>query len=240
VFAEEVQVRDATDEFAAVAVVGPDAAAAIRTACGIVGADVLASIAQPGGVRTTIRGRQAIVLRISDTGEAGFELLVPPGDMSAVREALASAGAVELDEATAEAIRIESGIPRFHRDMDEETIPLEAGIESTAISFTKGCYVGQEVVVRVLHRGHGRVARRLVGLVFDAGGVVSPGAPVKVDGRDIGQVTSATWSPALDRTIALAYVHRELVNPGTSVEASGLAAHVAALPFVPLRAPVSE
>ena len=70
----------------------------------------------------------------------------------------------KLDAATAEAIRIEAGVPLFHRDMDEETIPLEAGIESRAISFSKGCYVGQEVIIRVLHRGHGRVARKLVGL----------------------------------------------------------------------------
>ena len=58
-------------------------------------------------------------------------------------------------------------MPLFHRDMDEETIPLEAGIESRAISLTKGCYVGQEVIIRVLHRGHGRVARKLVGLRVD-------------------------------------------------------------------------
>ena len=82
----------------------------------------------------------------------------------ALKAALGAAGVVELDAATAEALRIEAGVPVFHRDMDEETIPLEAGIESRAISFTKGCYVGQEVIIRVLHRGHGRVARKLVGL----------------------------------------------------------------------------
>ena len=85
----------------------------------------------------------------------------------ALAAALGAAGVVDLGEATAEAIRIEAGIPAFHRDMDEETIPLEANIESRAISFSKGCYVGQEVVIRVLHRGHGRVARKLVGLLID-------------------------------------------------------------------------
>ena len=64
-------------------------------------------------------------------------------------------------------MRIEGGRPRFGIDMDEDTIPLEAGIEDRAISLTKGCYVGQEIIIRVLHRGHGRVARRLVGLTFD-------------------------------------------------------------------------
>ena len=74
------------------------------------------------------------------------------------------AGVPALNAETAEALRIEAGVPRFNRDMDQDTIPLEAGIESRAISFSKGCYVGQEVIIRVLHRGHGRVARKLVGL----------------------------------------------------------------------------
>ena len=77
------------------------------------------------------------------------------------KAALAAAGVPALDEETSNAIRIESGVPQFHRDMDEDTIPLEAGIESRAISFSKGCYVGQEVIIRVLHRGHGRIARKL-------------------------------------------------------------------------------
>ena len=79
---------------------------------------------------------------------------------------------------TADAMRIEAGVPMFHRDMDEETIPLEAGIESRAISLTKGCYVGQEVIIRVLHRGHGRVARKLVGLMIDGDAAAAPGTAI--------------------------------------------------------------
>ena len=78
----------------------------------------------------------------------------------------------------AEVLRVEAGVPLFHRDMDEETIPLEAGIESRAISLTKGCYVGQEVIIRVLHRGHGRVAQKLVGLTLDGEAVPAAGASV--------------------------------------------------------------
>src|SRR6185295_19333449 len=103
---------------------------------------------------------------------------------------LEEAGVPVLDQETAEALRIERGVPHFNRDMDEETIPLEAGIESRAISFSKGCYVGQEVIIRVLHRGHGRVARKLVGLICDDGPVPAAGAPVAAGGRDVGQVTS--------------------------------------------------
>jgi folate-binding protein YgfZ len=120
--------------------------------------------------------------------------------------------------------------------MDEHTIPLEAGIEDRAISFTKGCYVGQELIVRVLHRGGGRVARHLVGLVLE--GTIGPsgGDPIVIDGREIGTVTSAAASPTLDRHIALGYVHRDFVEPGTAVDivrgGHRLRATVAVLPFV--------
>ena len=107
----------------------------------------------------------------------------------------------------------------FGVDMDEETIPLEAGIEDRAISLTKGCYVGQEIIIRVLHRGQGRVARRLVG--SDVRRPLAPCRPKAtisaVGDRQIGVVTSAARSPALGRPIAMAYVHRDFVEPGTAV-----------------------
>jgi folate-binding protein YgfZ len=119
--------------------------------------------------------------------------------------------------------------------MQEETIPLEAGIEDRAISLTKGCYVGQEIIIRILHRGHGRVARKLVGLSFAEGtGVPEAGAVITSGTREIGSVTSAADSPALGRPVALGYVHRDFVEPGTSVAVAGVPAHVAALPFVPV------
>src|SRR5262249_32913848 len=101
-----------------------------------------------------------------------------------------------------------------------------------AISFTKGCYVGQEVIIRVLHRGHGRVARKLVGVRFDGDAVPSSGEPVRSGDREIGAITSSAWSPGLQRPIALAYVHRDFVTPGTEVSAAGGRGEVAALPFV--------
>ena len=88
--------------------------------------------------------------------------ICPAADADASCDALIEAGAVPASDETAETLRIEAGRPRFAVDMDTDTIPLEAGIEDRAISLTKGCYVGQEVIVRVLHRGHGRVARKLV------------------------------------------------------------------------------
>jgi tRNA-modifying protein YgfZ len=120
-------------------------------------------------------------------------------------------------------------------DMDEHTIPLEAGIEDRAISFSKGCYVGQEVIIRVLHRGGGRIARRLVGLTLGDGSGAPPsrGQALTADGRDVGRLTSVAHSPALDRDIALGYVARELSEPGTALQlASGASALVTGLPFM--------
>jgi hypothetical protein len=90
-----------------------------------------------------------------------------PSDAAGARKAkLVEAGAAEMSEDTAETLRIEAGRPRFGIDMSSDTIPLEAGVEDRAISFTKGCYVGQEVIIRVMHRGHGRVTRRLVSMAL--------------------------------------------------------------------------
>src|SRR5262245_64224569 len=122
--------------------------------------------------------------------------------MGPLKAKLATAGAIELDAETAEVLRVEAGVPEFHHDMDEETIPLEAGIESRAISQTKGCYVGQEVIIRVLHRGHGRVARKLVGIRLDGTRIPASGAVVRAAERDAGEVTSATLSPILGHPIA--------------------------------------
>jgi len=132
---------------------------------------------------------------------------------------------VEFD--TFEVIRIERGVARFLADMDEDTIPLEAGIEDRAISFTKGCYVGQEVIVRVTTRGGGRVAKKLVSWVADADAEIvplrdatiesfDPSTPLRA-GKTIGRVTSAAFSPMLNRVVGLGYVHRDFIAAGTAL-----------------------
>jgi len=232
IFSEDVQLGDVTETFAQVAVVGPDASRAVSTALGGVSAEALRALPEHGNVRTGFAGEAAIVTRVTDTGEPGYDIFVDRAQVDPLKAALGAAGVVEADESTAEAIRIESGVPVFHRDMDEETIPLEANIESRAISFSKGCYVGQEVVIRVLHRGHGRVARKLVGLLIDGAQVPPRGAVIRSGDREIGRVTSSTLSPALKRAIALGYVHRDFLEPGTKVTVENASAEVTALPFV--------
>jgi folate-binding protein YgfZ len=233
IFTEDVQLGDVSDTFAQYAVVGPQAARVVSSLVESIGRDVLAAMPEHGNLRVQIAGRPAVITRVTDTGEPGFDVYVERSQAAAFVEALASAGVPQAGADVAEMLRIEAGMPVFHRDMDEDTIPLEAGIESRAISFTKGCYVGQEVIVRVLHRGHGRVAKKLVGVVLEDGAVPPPGAVVTGDGREIGRVTSSARSPALRRPIALAYVHRDFAAAGTPVAVAGAPGIVTNLPFVP-------
>jgi folate-binding protein YgfZ len=234
IFSEDVRLGDVTDSFAQMAVVGPGAAAALGGALAGAPSDVLQALAEHGNLRASCDGQPVIVTRVSDTGEPGFDVYLDPSHREALASRLRAAGVVELNGEVAEMLRIESGVPRFGRDMDEDTIPLEAGIESRAISLTKGCYVGQEVIIRVLHRGHGRVARRLVGLRLDGGAAPVASASVRSEEREIGKVTSSAMSPALEQPIALAYLHRDFVAPGTTVAVDGARAVVTELPFVPL------
>jgi folate-binding protein YgfZ len=232
IFSEDVQLGDVSSTFASRTVVGPDAAAIVARVSRGADAAALAALPEHGNLRAHFNDQPVIVLRVTDTGEPGFDVLIDASQASALTEAVRSAGAIDVDSDLLEILRIEAGVPKFHRDMDEETIPLEAGIESRAISLTKGCYVGQEVIIRVLHRGHGRVARRLVGLVLDGDRVPAPGTPAVSGGREIGRVTSAAFSPALSRPIALGYLHRDFTEPGVRVTIDGSNAVVSATPFV--------
>jgi folate-binding protein YgfZ len=129
------------------------------------------------------------------------------------------AGLAEVNLDTFEVIRIERGVPRFLADMDEDTIPLEAGIEGRAISFSKGCYVGQEVIVRVTTRGGGRVAKKLVRWVADPSADIVPLPDSRIFSfdKEIGRVTSAAFSPNVNRVVGLGYVQRNFTAAGTEV-----------------------
>jgi folate-binding protein YgfZ len=226
IFSEDVQLGDVTGTFAQIRIVGPQAAGAVAPLVTGTSAEILSALPEHGNTRTS-----AIITRVTDGGEPGFDVYLERPQAAAFLASAAEAGVALLDEETAEAIRVEAGVPQFGRDMDEETIPLEAGIEGRAISFTKGCYVGQEVIIRVMHRGHGRVARRLVGMVLSGDRVPASGAVVRAGDREIGHVTSSAWSPRMNGPIALGYVQRDFVEPGTSVSVDGASAEVVAPPF---------
>jgi folate-binding protein YgfZ len=217
VIAEDVVVADVTGTFAQLGLYGPGAAGILD----------LATAAEPSAA-------PAFVLPGGDIGVSGVELIVPGEAVGTLASALERSGAVPIDRETVEVTRLEAGIPRFLVDMDSTTIPLEAGIEDRAISLTKGCYVGQEVIIRVLHRGGGRVAKKLVGLVAESGGIQRDVRVFSAD-REVGRVTSAVDSPRVGKRIALAYVHRDFIEPGTELIAKAsegdVSVRVARLPF---------
>lgn len=239
VFSEDVQFGDVSETFGLASVVGPSSAAVVSRVLN-------AGLGPEARLDPTdlaswpeYRNRRVgpvIVAASTELGARGFDLFAPADSAGALVEALLREGAARLDAATAEVLRVEAGRPAFGMDMDTETIPLEAGIEGRAISFTKGCYPGQEVVVRILHRGHGRVARKLAGLLIDGDEVPARGDLLRAGDREAGRVTSAVRSPALGRPIAIAMVHRDFLEAGTRLEVlhgeARLTATTAPLPFV--------
>lgn len=219
VFSEDVQAKDVTGDLIAIGVHGPSAARMIQRATGIPVIDL-------GAQYDNITSDSVTIVRDDALGLPGYDVYVPTADADAMRAKLVEAGAVAAGEDTAETLRIEAARPRFGIDMTTDTIPLEAGIEDRAISFTKGCYVGQEVIIRVMHRGHGRVARRLVSIVMSDGAVPARGSTIQVGDRVVGEVTSAAVSPRLGAPLALGYVQRDHAAPGTDLIVSGSQARV--------------
>jgi folate-binding protein YgfZ len=160
------------------------------------------------------------IIRATHTGEDGYDII----------------GTVETFEATPvgkqveEILRIEAGIARYGRDMDETNVVTETNLDD-AVSFTKGCYLGQEIIIRIKHRGH--VAKKLTGIRFETDQTIAPGSVIRsTDDKEIGRVTSATFSPRLGTTVGLGYVRYEHLTAGTKVVVEGVSAVTAALPLV--------
>ena len=173
------------------------------------------------------------------TGSRGFDLFVPTPALGAVADKLIAAarqlGGRACGWDALEFARIEAGIPRFGVDMDENTLPPEAGLDTRAVSYTKGCYIGQEVLARI--RTYGQVAKALRGLRLRDDLPVLPvkGDKVFKDGKEVGSITSAIASPTFKANLALAYVRREANAHGTELTlrttAGESAARIVELPF---------
>ena len=154
-------------------------------------------------------------------GFAGFDLFVPTDALAAVLDKLVAAvkevGGRLAGFTALEAARFEAGIPRFGVEMDETHLPPEAGLERDAISYTKGCYTGQETIARI--RTYGQVTKALRGLRLadDLAALPIKGDKIIKDGRDVGTIVSALKSPALHQNLALAYIRKECNAPGTAL-----------------------
>lgn len=214
VIADDVSLRDVSDAWRRLGLEGPEADAILEA------------------TRPALEAAGAVTARFGWSGERCVQLFVPAAAFEAARSSLSEAGRerslVDADADTLEVLRIESGTPRQGAELDEEVLPPEARLDD-CISTTKGCYTGQEVIARIASRG--QVKHLLVGLRLEAGELPPAGAPIQVDGRRVGEVTSAAHSnPA--GAIALGYVQRPHDQADTAVDVAGRAARVAALPFV--------
>ena len=226
--ADEVEIADLSAEFSVVSIQGPEAGARLA---GVLGLDGLpaeklshAEVAHAGG--------RLRVIQASHTGEPGFDLMVPKDHLQDLAELPAARAIPWIGIRARETLRIEAGIPRYGVDMDADTLLLETCLDD-AVSFTKGCYLGQETVERIHSRGH--VNRKLTGFKVERAEVPDAGDSVLDGDRAIGRVTSAVASPRFGCPIALGYLHRDYLEPGTVValEHHGRAVHAAvqALPF---------
>ena len=209
----DVEVADRSAERALISVIGPAAAQV-----------VLDGPAGPEGTHRRVHVAGAEPTAIAT--DLGVDLLVDAGDAEPVLAELERHGAEPVSEEAAEIVRVESGRPRFGREMSATTIPQEAGINDRAVSFTKGCYIGQETVARLHYKG--KPNRRLVGLRLSAS--AAAGDPIRLADRELGTVGTAVLSPARG-PIALAIVRREAELGDTVDVGDGATAELVELPF---------
>lgn len=184
-----------------------------------------------------IEGGVVICIKRSITGEDDYHLYFPEERLVKRWEGLLSIGAAfdiaPVGQAALEILRIEAGRPRYGVDIDERIIPNEAGLETEAISYTKGCYPGQEVIARIETYGH--VNKHLLGLVLEGKALPKKNDKVFQGDKDLGWITSAAPSPFLGKVIAIGYLRPQIAAPGTAVEVevdqARIPARVTALPF---------
>ncbi len=221
---DDVTLTDETERLGSVGVEGPAAEAALAEACGV----KLDTIAESGHAEVEVSGISCRVMRTTHFGEWGAEFIVPREQLAALWTSLLRAvrahGGGPIGYQALNALRLEAGIPWFGYDFDDKVIPHEAGLETSHISYTKGCYTGQEIVERVRSRGH--TNRRRVRLQFLGMELPPGGAKLIAGGQDAGAVTSAAFSPRLGRVLGMAYVRREFSETGGVLRWSGGEAEV--------------
>ncbi|HEY3038105.1 MAG TPA: aminomethyltransferase family protein [Pyrinomonadaceae bacterium] len=232
--AGDFRVSDITSQTALLSVQGRNAVNVVRSVLGQETAGIAANQAiQISWQRYELKG-DVTVIRATHTAEDGFDLIVNSDHAGSLWKTLQDAGARPVGYEALEILRIEAGLPRYGVDMDETNVVTETALDD-AVSYTKGCYVGQEIIARIKYRGH--VAKKLAGLIFDQAVKVEANTTIKsTDDKDIGRLTSKTYSPHLGRTVALGYLKYDYLAPGTSVKVIAgdgeIPAQVVELPFV--------
>ena len=225
-FVEDVSVEDVTPTTAMLGVVGPRAPAVVEAATGVAASE----LALYGSRTGNVEGAEALVVRSDPGGEPGYDVVVPVDARQQVFDVLLSEDAVQVGRGALDLVRIERGVPAFGHELTEAFNPLEAGLIDI-ISFTKGCYVGQEVVARL--NTYDKVQKRLMRMRWDGGARPEPGTKLVLDGKQVGVVTSAAGWPD-GGGVGLGYVRRAHASPGVvlpvedvdcSVELAGPSIH---------------
>ena len=213
----DLELRNQTEDWAMIDITGPDSAA--------VGPEPM----QPGQVLSwEILGGRTVLARTDLPLQPTLRWLVPAGLEQAALDHLRTAGLERIDHAAATALRMEAGIPVFGTDVGPDNLVLEVPAYRSGISFDKGCYVGQETVARLHARGE-NLARHLRGILTDQ--EPEPGTALEYRGKEVGSVSSTTWSPLAGKYLSLALVHRSATEDGTAVTIGPLTGEVTTLPI---------
>ncbi|MEQ9618001.1 MAG: aminomethyltransferase family protein [Deltaproteobacteria bacterium] len=229
----KADIEDMTKSLGLLSVHGPRARGLVQELLG----GGVAEMSERSHFKADVEGMEVTAVRINRTGEEGYDLYAGSESLGNLWELLSGRGADSglepVGSDALEILRIEAGIPVYDRDMDESTIPIEAGLWH-ALDFEKGCYVGQEVVARIKWRGH--VNRHLTGFIIDGDELPLRDDEIYNGDKKVGRVTSSVFSPVLGRPVALGYIRREFREPGTRVSihsagAQTLNAGVSELPF---------
>jgi folate-binding protein YgfZ len=233
--AEAVELADVTDQFAQMHLAGPTAKDVLEAAL----AAEVPDLPEFGHMERTFGANATCEVRRRDPlGVPGYDIVCLPERAEGVWRMLTAAGATPAGREAYETLRIEAGTPVYGVDIDESRFVMEVGHAARAVSFTKGCFPGQEPIVMSRDRA-GRVNRGFVGLKVLAGGPIPPGTKLTKDEQEVGVVTSSAESPRLVAPLALGYVHWKHQEPGTRLDAGAQAVEVIGYPPIPSGAPRS-
>ncbi len=205
IIADDVTLEDATPQLSTIALEGPLAVDVLQKA----GAPI------PAADYSTVDWCSRVVARLNSSGGVGFFIFVPVAEKGALIDQLEASGALAADADSFRVVRLEHGKARYGEDIGERFLAQEAN-QPHALHFSKGCYLGQEIVERV--RSRGQIHRMLMPLVLDTETPPEPGAKLETGDAGVAEITSAAYSPALSKVVALAYVRTEHARPHTEIK----------------------
>ena len=208
IIADDVILEDWSDRLVVIAVEGPRSAEALEGM----------GLPAPGTQFAHQQHDALLVARVSATGLPGFRIFAPVAMREELHERIVRSGVPEADQQAVRTVRLEQGRPRYGEDITDQRLPHETQLLH-AVHFNKGCYLGQEIVERV--RTRGQVHRLLVRLAIEGQDALPGGVRIMSGGQEVGEITSAAWSPALGRIVALGYVRREELESAGALEAAG-------------------